>query len=293
MSLSKMTSIIALVAALLVSSASAHTYVEKFTANSKSYHGFYQGSKVDPKNTSPAWWTNQGWGQQPVYGNELSSPDIIAHMDASPSPHTAPVAAGTDVIFKWFRTGECGNEVGWDCSHHGWTATYLAPCNGDCKDVEKTELKFFKIHESALIDYREGRYSNGRPEAQTGFWGTDAIFYDNDNTQSVTIPTAIPSGNYVLRTEVMSVHNNGDVSNRQFWPQAFNVKVTGGDDYASIPEGVKATELYNADDAILQFDLYWHEPGKTFPTAPGPAIPSAIAGSLSEKARRHIRDFSA
>lgn len=294
MSFSKMTNTIALVAALLVSSASAHTYVEKFTANGRTYKGFYQGSNVDPQNRSPAWWTNQGYGLQPVYGNELSAPDFIAHRDASPSPRTAAVTAGTDVTFKWFHKGECGvNEQGWDCSHHGWTATYLAPCNGNCKDVEKTELEFFKIHESALIDYREGRYSDGTPEAQTGYWGTDAIFYDNDNTQSVTIPTAIPSGNYVLRTEVMSVHNNGDVSNRQFWPQAFNVRVTGGDDSAPIPQGVKATELYNADDAILQFDLYWHEAGKTFPTAPGPAVSSAIAASISgKKARRHVKDFS-
>lgn len=194
------------------------------------------------------------------------------------------------MTFTWHHEGTCGgDENGWDCSHHGWTTTSLAPCNGDCKNVDKTQLQFFKIHESALIDYRSGRYSQGNPQEQTGYWGTDAIFYSNGNKQSVTIPKEIPSGNYVLRTEVASIHNNGDVSERQFWPQAFNIKVTGGDDSAKVPAGKKATEFYSASDALLQWDLYWHAAGKTFSTAPGPQLAS-IASTVSR--RSHARDFS-
>jgi cellulase len=157
---------------------------------------------------------------------------VIAHKDASPSPFTAPVPAGSEVTFHWHHTGVCEGtednaENGWDCSHHGWTATYLASCPADCKDVDKTTLDFFKIHETALIDYREGRWSKGTAGERTGYWGSDAIFYSNNNTQSVTIPANIPNGNYVLRTEVMSKHNNGKddsqvVPSTQFWPQAFN-----------------------------------------------------------------------
>jgi cellulase len=92
-------------------------------------------------------------------------------MDASPSPYTADAPAGSKVTFHWHHTGTCGGgEDGWDCSHHGFTATYLAPCNGDCKNVDKTKLEFFKIHESALIDYRSGRYSQGaKKEAYIGY----------------------------------------------------------------------------------------------------------------------------
>jgi cellulase len=276
--------------AALVATVSGHTAVEKFEAGGKTYEGFRQASKVDPKNQSPAWWTNQGWGWQPVFGDKINHPDIIAHKDASPSPYTAEAPAGKEVTFSWHHEGACGEgEEGWDCSHHGWTATYLAPCNGDCKNVDKTSLKFFKIHESALIDYRQGRYSQGEKQGQTGYWGTDAIFYDGGNKQSVMIPKEIPSGNYVLRTEVVSIHNNGPVSERQFWPQAFNIKVTGGDDSASVPEGKKGTELYSANDALLKWDLYWHDAGKTIEAAPGPQIAS-IASTVT---RRHARDFSA
>ncbi|KAH7412272.1 glycoside hydrolase [Phaeosphaeria sp. MPI-PUGE-AT-0046c] len=274
--------------AALIATAFGHTSVEKFEAGGKTYEGFRAASKQDPGNKSPAWWTNQGWGYQPIYGDQINSADIIAHKDASPSPYTADAPAGEQVTFTWHHQGTCGSgEEGWDCSHHGWTSTYMAPCNGDCKNVDKTTLNFFKIHESALIDYRSGRFSSGSSQGQVGYWGTDAIFYGNGNKQSVTIPKQIPSGNYVLRTEVVSIHNNGNVANRQFWPQAFNIKVTGGDDSAKVPAGKKGTDLYHADDALLQWDLYWHAAGKTIESSPGPQL-----AAVASVQRRHARDFS-
>jgi hypothetical protein len=59
-------------AAALISAVAGHTCVEKFEVGGKTYDGFYQGSKTDPGNKSPAWWTNQGWGYQPIYGNKLN-----------------------------------------------------------------------------------------------------------------------------------------------------------------------------------------------------------------------------
>ena len=61
----------ALVAAF-VSTVAGHTSVDEFEAGGKTYEGFRQASKQDPGNKSPAWWTNQGWGYQPVYGDKLS-----------------------------------------------------------------------------------------------------------------------------------------------------------------------------------------------------------------------------
>ncbi|OAG02994.1 uncharacterized protein CC84DRAFT_1056817, partial [Paraphaeosphaeria sporulosa] len=271
--MSKIANTAAVLAAAFISQAAAHTYVKEFEAGGKTYPGFYAADKSGGDDSSPAWRTNQGWGFQPVFGDKINDPDIIAHMDAEPSPFTAPVDAGSDVKFTWQHDGECGgNEVGWDCSHHGWTATWLAPCNGDCKDVQKENLSFFKIHQSGLIDYPAGsRYAEGGEKEQTGYWGTDAIFYDNANTQTVTIPKDLPSGNYVLRTEVASVHNNGAVSERQFWPQALNIAIQNGNDNAEMPAGIKATEIYSSSDKQLTFDLYQHDAGETF-DAPGPAL---------------------
>ncbi|KAJ4356716.1 uncharacterized protein N0V89_004752 [Didymosphaeria variabile] len=280
--MSKIANTAAILAAAFATQAAAHTYVKEFEAGGKTYAGFYAADKSGGDDSSPAWRTDQGWGFQPVMGDQINDPNIIAHMNAEPSPFTAPVDAGSDVKFTWQHDGSCGgDEVGWDCSHHGWTATWLAPCNGDCKDVQKENLSFFKIHQAGLIDYPAGtRYAEGGDKENTGYWGTDAIFYDNANSQTVTIPKDLPSGNYVLRTEVASVHNNGDVSQRQFWPQALNIAIQNGNDNAQVPAGIKATEIYSSTDKQLTFDLYQHEAGETF-DAPGPAVVSIAGGSAS------------
>ena len=62
--------------AALVSTVAGHTSVEKFTAGGKTYDGFRQESKIDPKNNSPAWFTNQGWGYQPVFGDKINHPGM-------------------------------------------------------------------------------------------------------------------------------------------------------------------------------------------------------------------------
>lgn len=58
------------------STVTAHTSVEKFEAGGKTYDGFRAAYKQDPGNRSPAWWTNQGWGYQPVMGSKLNHPDM-------------------------------------------------------------------------------------------------------------------------------------------------------------------------------------------------------------------------
>jgi lytic cellulose monooxygenase (C1-hydroxylating) len=75
--------------AALFSSVSAHTSVEQFEAGGKTYEGFRQASKQDPGNQSPAWWTNQGWGYQPVMGSEINHPGKLhVHMSFFVLTHT-------------------------------------------------------------------------------------------------------------------------------------------------------------------------------------------------------------
>ncbi|KAH7131805.1 glycoside hydrolase [Dendryphion nanum] len=283
----------AAILATLLSTVTGHTAVKDITVNGKTYPGFRGASKAEAKANSPAWPTNQGWGFQPVYGEKINHPDIIAHIGATPSTFAVDVPAGKDVTFNWHHDGSCGaGEVGWDCSHHGWTSVWLAkvPNNQEWSSVDKTQLNFFKISESALIDYRSGRYStNGATGKESvGYWGTDKIFYDQGNKQTVTIPKDLPNGKYVLRTEVTSIHNQGQKS-AQLWPQAFSINLTGGNDNKPVPQGQKGTEIYKTSDALLNWNIYWHEGGKTFASAPGSALASVAS---AKSTRRHARDFA-
>jgi cellulase len=308
--LSKIASTIAL-GATLIATVSAHTNVDEWVVGGKTYKGYYQSGFGDPHNDSPAWWTSQGEGHDPVMGAQIRTPDIIAHFNGKSSPYSAPIKAGDSVTMTWFHEGWCEGgksekrgERGWDCSHHGFVDVYLARCHGDCAKVNKEELKFFKIFEEGLLGYPKGtRYAEGSPKEQTGKWGTDNIFYTADGTETsnnqltVTIPKDIPSDGYVLRAMVMSIHNSNDEDQdgktspelSQYWPQAFNLKVTGGKDSAEVPTGTKGTDLYSLSDELIAWDLYQHEAGKIVPGAPGPAMYNA-----SKKVRRaHPKDFLA
>lgn len=116
---------------------------------------------------------------QPIYGDKLNHPDIIAHIDTSLSPYTVEAPAGKYVTSHWYYKGSCfEEEKGWDCSDYGWTATYLDPCNSNCAEVNDTKIGFFKIYRRALIDYCKGRYAEGKPQGQSGCWATDAISFN-------------------------------------------------------------------------------------------------------------------
>jgi cellulase len=76
--MSKLIQLGALLAALS-SIVSGHTYVEFFEMGGGKWPGYRQpssekNSPVDPGNDSPAWWTDQGEGYQPVYGDKLNHP---------------------------------------------------------------------------------------------------------------------------------------------------------------------------------------------------------------------------
>ena len=108
--MSKIISILA-ASATLLNTATAHTAVEKFVIGGVEYPGFYQGSKQDPGDQSPAWWTEQGWGYQPIYGDAINTADFICHIGASPSPYTVEAPAGSDITFTWKHEGECGTLI--------------------------------------------------------------------------------------------------------------------------------------------------------------------------------------
>lgn len=69
--------------------------------------------------------------------------------------------------------------------------TYLAFCDGDCPSKDPTKLGFFKIDESGVN--------------ADGTWASEALLHDGG--YSITMPSDIKPGNYLLRHEFVSLHN--------------------------------------------------------------------------------------
>ncbi|KAF2272089.1 glycoside hydrolase, partial [Westerdykella ornata] len=166
-----------------------------------------------------------------VEPSKYSSPDIICHKNAKPATATAKVAAGGKVDFQW---------TDWPESHIGPVITYIAKCNGDCANVDKTTLKFVKIDEAGY-------------DTTTKLWAAVDMIANN-NTWTTTVPANIAPGNYVFRHEIIALHGAGSENGAQNYPQCFNIEITGSG--TENPEGVLGTQLYTSKDAGILFNPY-------------------------------------
>lgn len=222
---------------LLLSSASmvaAHGWISGVVVDGTYYKGYLAGSYNNtdfPKNIG---WTEKASDGGFINGTGFSNDDIICHKEATPGALSAEVKAGGKVQLQWNT---------WPQDHHGAVITYLAQCDGECSSVDKTDLEFFKIDEAGLIDNSK----------VPGVWATDSLIYTN-NSWTVTIPSSIVSGEYVLRHEIVALRNANVTNGAECYPQCINLKVKDGG--SDSPSGVQGTDLYKNTDPGMLVNIY-------------------------------------
>ncbi|KAJ5917460.1 hypothetical protein N7466_011014 [Penicillium verhagenii] len=247
MSLSKITGLILGSAALVA----GHGYVSGVVVDDV-YYGGYIVTEYPYESDPPEIiaWSEQETDLGYIDGSEYANSNIICHKDAQPGALEAPVTAGGSVELQWTT---------WPTSHHGPVITYMANCNGDCADVDKTTLEFFKIDQGGLVS----------DTTEPGTWATDNLIANN-NSRTVTVPSDIADGNYVLRHEIIALHSAEETDGAQNYPQCINLKVTGGG--SATPSGVLGTALYKNTDPGILINIYtslstYDIPGPTLYTA--------------------------
>jgi lytic cellulose monooxygenase (C1-hydroxylating) len=99
----------------------------------------------------------------------------------------------------------------------------------------------------------------------------------NRGKHSVTIPN-IAAGEYLLRPEIIALHEGNRVGGTQFYMECVQIKVTssGG---TTLPSGVSIPGAYSASDPGILFNLY---SGFTSYTIPGPALWNGASGGGSQ-----------
>lgn len=132
--------------------------------------------------------------------------------------------------------------------------TYLAKCpDTDCTTADPTALDWFKIDHAGLN--------------ADGTWISDTIIANN-NTHSVTIPSDIAPGPYLMRHELLALHAAENVGGAQFYPMCANLQITGSG--SAVPsDTVKFPGGYSPTDPGILLSIYW--PIVTSYTIPGPA----------------------
>jgi hypothetical protein len=234
-----------------------HGYVTSIDVDGTTYGGYlidtYYYESNPPEIIA---WSTTATDTGYVAPTAYDDPDIICHRGAEPGALSAEIAPGGSVTLYWST---------WPTDHHGPVISYLAECGGDCASVDKTTLEFFKIDEGGLIDN----------SAVPGTWASDELIAANFS-RTITIPSDIKSGNYVLRHEIIALHGAGTLDAAQNYPQCVNLKVTGSG--TATPAGTLGTELYKDTDAGILVNI-WNALSSY--EIPGPALYTAGSGTAT------------
>jgi cellulase len=141
----------------------------------------------------------------------------------------------------------------------------LLPESGNPEDVS-----WFKIDEATY-------------DPKTVTWGSDWLM-KNKSSRTTTIPSDIKPGTYVVRHEIISLHNalnddfNKKSSGAQFYPSCIKVKVTGSG--TATPPGGKFPGLYKWDEKGILVNIFYRANEYFSPGGPvyKPANPSPPVG---------------
>ena len=108
-----------------------------------------------------------------------------------------------------------------------------------------------------------------------GKWAVED-FIANKGQFSIELPS-LAAGEYLIRPEIIALHEGNRAKGAQFYNGCGQIKVTGSGS-ATLPSGVDMTKAYSATDAGVLFDIY---AGKTEYPMPGPAVWDGASGSGS------------
>lgn len=222
--------------------ADAEGVEHKFTAysskSSRNIVGWYSTDREEAN-----LWVDQGF-----YGTE----GMVCGRSYRPGTDRVRVAAGGRVRIRWVNHAP---------NHRGPMINYMAPCNGNCTDVDAGQLRFTKLDEMGLL---EPLKTPTKLAVGVGIWASDLLFRTAERVRpskvsppdridgygvhwDFFVPGYVAPGNYVLRQELVAIFNSKD--NTQHYPRCVNLEVTGsGTDKLDGPQGMRAADLYDPSE---------------------------------------------
>jgi cellulase len=106
-------------------------------------------------------------------------------------------------------------------------------------------------------------------------WAVTTLI-NNKGKHSITLPD-LKAGEYLLRPEIIALHEGMNVGGAQFYMECVQIKVTSSG-AVSLPGGVAIPGTYTAEDAGIHFNIY---NGFSSYPIPGPKVWNGASGSGS------------
>ncbi|KAF2745332.1 lytic polysaccharide monooxygenase [Sporormia fimetaria CBS 119925] len=247
-----MTRLAALLA--LVPLVAGHGFVQNATIGGKEYTP-YQDPYMNPR---PARISREIQGNGPVENVQLNDLECGGwaaggYPGSKPAPSHAAAAAGSTVNLRWTL---------WPESHQGPVITYMARCpETGCQEYEtKGAAVWFKIAEDGLRSTDADWLKN--------VWGDTVLMTAPNKGIDYKIPECLAPGYYLVRHEIIALHNAWSVSGAQFYPGCHQLQVSGSGSKV-VKEGlVSFPGAYKADDPGVFYDQYSQKPY----SIPGPKV---------------------
>ncbi|CAE6438999.1 glycosyl hydrolase family 61 domain-containing protein [Rhizoctonia solani AG-1 IA] len=237
--------------ALAVSSVSAHGYIGVLTANGKSYKGPVAGG---PKIKSPI---RQISTTSPY--KDVNGPGMTCGRDAKNAALIADVDAGSKITMTW------DDHPGDTWNHDlGPLMTYMTkvPEGQTADKFNPANAQWFKVAQ-------DGLKSNGK-------WVQADLM--SGGAHSVTIPKNIPSGQYLMRSEIIALHLADKRGGVEFYGNCIQFNVKNGAGGSNFLDGVTTAKFpgtYSLDDKGIHINVFNRL--KSYPF-PGPAIAKFASG---------------
>ncbi|KAE8827617.1 hypothetical protein PTNB73_02761 [Pyrenophora teres f. teres] len=240
------------VAASLVATTTAHGGVDQYIVGDTTYPGWSPynspGGQKSIQRQYPSY--------DPLVIKDLTTENIRCNnKGALGTGLTGTIAAGAVLKTHWKQ----------------WThrptsfLVYMAKCPGKCDSFDGSGKVWFKIFEQGLISGTEN----------SGIWAGDAIL--DTLYASITIPASLAPGDYLIRHELIAVHQ---ANNPQFYPECAQFTVTGtGTGTPPSSALVSFPGAYSSTDPGIAFNIDSDAAKKaTSYPIPGPAVWNGAGG---------------
>ncbi|KZV70368.1 lytic polysaccharide monooxygenase [Peniophora sp. CONT] len=245
------------ISALIAASAVyAHGNIDEVVVDGTAYTGYlpYQDPYTSPtpdraERKIPS---NSPW-------KDLATSDIQCNTGGeTPAALTVPVSAGSVVNAHWTT---------WPDSHKGPVLTYLARAP-DGTDITAwtpgDDAVWFKIDEAGYT-------------SSDGKWAATDVLINQNSTWPITIPANLKAGQYIMRHEIIALHQAGSYPGAEFYPGCYQLEVTGSGTALPTEGLVSFPGAYTSSDAGIVFNIYTDF--DSYPI-PGPAVWDGVSSAI-------------
>ncbi|KAF2204117.1 hypothetical protein GQ43DRAFT_205631 [Delitschia confertaspora ATCC 74209] len=186
---------------------------------------------------------------------DVQSSAMTCNVNNAATAKTIDVKGGDKITFEWHHDSRTASDDIIAGSHKGPILTYIAPTKSNGAG-------------NVWVKLAEEGFSNGK-------WAVDNLIA-NKGKHSITLPD-LAAGEYLLRPEIIALHEGNRVGGAQFYLECVQIRVTSSGS-KTLSAGVALPGAYKSTDPGVLFNLY--SSFTSYPI-PGPAVWNGASGAVA------------